>query len=60
MSEKDECVKFKNYKRRIKSLHMIHADFERILVQEDNEKQNPEESYRNKYQRHIACSYSYK
>ena len=39
---------------------MIYADFERILVPEDNGKQNPNESYTNKYQKHIACSYDYK
>ena len=27
---------------------------------EDNEKQNQNESYANKYQKHFACSYSYK
>ena len=27
---------------------------------EDNEKQNPEESYTIKYQKHIACIYGYK
>ena len=27
---------------------------------EDNRKQNPEESYTKKYQKHIACSYGYK
>ena len=27
---------------------------------EDNGKQNPERSYTNKYQKHIACSYGYK
>ena len=26
---------------------------------EDNGKQNPEESYTNKYQKHTACSYGY-
>ena len=30
---------------------MIYADFESSLVSEDNEKQNPEESYTNKYQK---------
>ena len=39
---------------------MIYADFESILVPETNEKQNPDESYTNKYQNHVACSYSYK
>ena len=31
-----------------------------ILVPENNEKQNLEESSANKYQKHIACSYGYK
>ena len=30
---------------------MIYADFELILVSEDNEKKNPNESYTNKYQK---------
>ena len=39
---------------------MIHEDFESILVPEDNGKQNPNDSYTNKYQKHVACSYVYK
>ena len=39
---------------------MIDPDFESILVHEDNGKQNPNESYTNKYKKHIACSYSCK
>ena len=39
---------------------MTYADFENILVSEDNGKQNPNESYTNKYQKHVACSYGYK
>ena len=39
---------------------MIYEDFESILVPEDNGKQNPNESYINKYQKHVACSYVYK
>ena len=39
---------------------MIDANFESILVPEDNGKQNPNESYINKYQKQIACSYGYK
>ena len=38
----------------------IYADFESILVPEYNGKQNPNESYRNNYQNHIACSYGCK
>ena len=39
---------------------MIYADFESILVPEDNGRQNPKESYMDKYQKHIACSFGYK
>ena len=39
---------------------IIYADFESILVSEDNEKQNLKEFYRNKYQKYIGCSYGYK
>ena len=60
MSKKVKYVKFKNYDRKIKSPFIIYADCESILVPEDNGKQNPEEPYTNKYQKHIACSYGYK
>ena len=49
-----------NSKRKLKPWFTINADFESILVSEGNRKQNLEESYRNKYQRYIACSYGYK
>ena len=39
---------------------MVDANFESILVPEDNGKQNSNESYTNKYKKHIACSYGYK
>ena len=39
---------------------MIYADFESTLVPEDNGKKNPNESYTNKYQKHVACRYHYK
>ena len=60
MSKKGEYVRFKNYKRKIKSLFLIYADFESILISEDIGKQNPNKSYTNKYQNPIACSYGYK
>ena len=60
MPKKGEYVRFKYYKRKIKSPFMIYADFKSILVTEDNGKQNPEESCTNKYQKHITCSYGYK
>ena len=60
MPKKGEYVRFKNYENKIKSPFMIYADFESILVREDNGKENPDESYANKYQKHIASSYGYK
>ena len=47
MSKKDEYVKFKNYQGKRKSPFMIYADFESILVSEDNEKQNSINSHTN-------------
>ena len=44
----------------MKSPLLIYADFESILVPENNGKQSPNESYLNKYQKHIAYSYGYK
>ena len=60
MPQKGECARFKNYERKLKSPFMIYADFECILVSEDNRKQNPDESYTKKYQKHVACSYGYR
>ena len=31
-----------------------------LKVPEDNAKQNPDDSYTNKYQKHVSSSYSYK
>ena len=60
MPKKDEYVRFKNYERKINPTFINYADFGSILVPEDNGKQNPEESYTNKNQNHIACNYDYK
>ena len=59
MPKEGEFVTFKYYERKIKSLIIIYADFESILVPGNNRKQNLEESYTNKYQKYIACSYGY-
>ena len=40
MPEKHDYVLFKIFGRKIKSLFMIYADFESILIPEDNRKQN--------------------
>ena len=55
--KKGEHVKLKNHDRKIKLPFMTYADFQSILVPENNGKQNPKESYKNKYQKFIACSY---
>ena len=39
---------------------MVYAGFKSILVSEGNGKQNPDESYTIKYQKHVACCYYYK
>ena len=39
---------------------MICADFESILLPEDIGKQNPEDYFTNKFQKHVTCSYGYK
>ena len=39
---------------------MIYADFEIILVPENNGKQNTRQSDTNKYQNHVASSFGYK
>ena len=40
MPKKGEHVQFKNFERNIKSAFMMCADFETVLVSEDNGKQN--------------------
>ena len=35
-------------------------DFGSILIPKDNGKQNPDEFYTNKYQKHVPCSYDNK
>ena len=60
MPKKSKYVKFKNDERRIKLPFMISEDFESLIVPENNWKQNPGETYTNKYQKQIACSYGYK
>ena len=60
MSKKVEHVLFKSCGRKIKLPFMIYVDFESVLVSEDNGKQNSDESYTSKYQKHVACSYGYK
>ena len=49
MPKKGECVKFKNYERKIKSLFTIHGDFKIILVPENNGKKIPAESYASQF-----------
>ena len=57
MPKKGDYFKFRNHERKIKSLFIIYGDTENALMPEDNEKQNPKESYTNKHQKYIACNY---
>ena len=50
-------AEFKNFQRKIKSSLMIYSDFGSILVPEDNGKQNLNEPYTKRYQKHVVCSY---
>ena len=60
MLKKDKYIRFKNFERKTKWRFMIYTDFKGILVPEDTRKQNTDESYTNKYQKHVVCSYDYK
>ena len=60
MPKTSQYIKFKYFERKIKSPFIIYADFESILVPKGNGKQNPNGSYTNTYQKHVACSYGYK
>ena len=56
MQKKCEYVKLKNYERKIKSSFITYADFESILVPENNGKEHPEASYTNKKQNIILLA----
>ena len=58
MPKNGEYVKFKKFGRKMKLPFMIYTDS--ILIPEDNRKQNQNESYTKKYQKHVACSCGYK
>ena len=58
--KKDEYVKFKNFARKTNSPLMIYADFQSILISEDNGKQNYEITYPFSYRTSVVCSYGYK
>ena len=49
MPKKGKYVGIENFQRKIKSPFMVYEDFEIILVPDDGGKQNPDESYTNKY-----------
>ena len=49
MPKNGECFRFKKYEKKKKSLLIIYAYFESVLTSEDNEKENCEKYYKNKY-----------
>ena len=60
MPKKGEYVKSKIPERKITSPFMTYTEFDCILVPKDNGKQNPNNFYANKYEKHVAGSYGYK
>ena len=60
MPNKGEYVRFNNYERKIKSPFIIYANFESILVPEDNGKQNVDESYRKNIKNMLLAVIGYK
>ena len=59
MPKKVEYIKFINFERKVKSPFITYADFESTLVPENKGKKYLNESYTNKYQKHVTCSYAY-
>ena len=59
MPKNGEYVKFLIFERKVKSSFMIYADFKVILVPDDNRKQNPNESYTNKYPKNVVVMVMY-
>ena len=53
-------LNWKNFGKKIKPPLRIYAEFESIIVPENNGKHNLKESYTNIYQKHVACIYGYK
>ena len=58
IAKKGEYFRLKIYEK--KSPLMICGSFKSISGPEDNGKQNSDEFYTNKYQKHVTCSYGYK
>ena len=60
MNKEGEYVKFKNYWKKKKiTIYNLYRFWE-YFGPRNNEKQNPDKSYTNKYQKHIATIYCYK
>ena len=57
--QKSEYVRFKNYDKRITSTFLINADFEGILLPENNWKQNLNQPYTSKCKKDVTSGYDY-
>ena len=58
--KKVDTLNLKIVKEKTNASFMIYANVESILVPEDNGRENPEESCKNKCQKHISCNYDHK
>jgi hypothetical protein len=62
LPKKGTKIKFKNYKNQLPAPFVIYADFESLLVSDRDRKLDDtvDESYKNRYQTHHACSFGLK
>ena len=60
MPKKGSSVKFNNFHKQLPVSFVRYADFEAITQKIDSCQPNDERSYTERYQKHIACGYSFK
>ena len=60
MPKKGSSVKFNNFHKQLPVPSVIYADFEGITQKIDSCQPNDENSYTERYQKHIDCGYSFK
>ena len=59
MPEPGSTLKFKNFNHSMRVPFVIYADFESFIKPMDTCQPDPEESYTNKYQRHVPSSFCF-
>ena len=59
MPEKGSVVKFKNWHKKMTFPFVIYADFEARQLPTPSARPNPKESFTEKFQKHIPCSFAF-